>query len=230
MTFRIFIGVDRRQFVAFHVLSQSIMDHATVPVAITPLRLEAMPMQRTGLTDFTYSRFLVPHLAGYTGRALFLDADMLVQGDVRELAEIDMKGAALGIVPTEPKFEQAAVMLFDCAQLSHMTPEFVAREKLFDLAWAPHTVSLPARWHHPIGYAAPPKEPPALLHYTMGIPCFPETAESPYREEWAAAAKRTFSTVPWRDLMGTSVHAKQVGKHLVPKYATEATARKMEAA
>ena len=38
-------------------------------------------------TDFSCFRFAVPELAGFRGRAIYLDVDMLVLGDLRELWE-----------------------------------------------------------------------------------------------------------------------------------------------
>ena len=36
-------------------------------------------------TEFTYTRFLVPYLCGYQGKAIFIDCDMLCLGDIAEL-------------------------------------------------------------------------------------------------------------------------------------------------
>jgi hypothetical protein len=36
---------------------------------------------------FIYTRFLVPHLMGFSGRAIFIDGDMIVRGDIVELFE-----------------------------------------------------------------------------------------------------------------------------------------------
>ena len=41
-TFRIFIGYDKRETIAYHVLSQSIMENSSVPVSITPIKLEKL--------------------------------------------------------------------------------------------------------------------------------------------------------------------------------------------
>lgn len=42
-------------------------------------------------TPFSAFRFAVPELCGFKGRALYLDADMLVRADVRELLEMPLK-------------------------------------------------------------------------------------------------------------------------------------------
>ena len=36
-------------------------------------------------TDFSFSRFLVPHLMNFKGWAIFMDCDMLCQDDISEL-------------------------------------------------------------------------------------------------------------------------------------------------
>jgi lipopolysaccharide biosynthesis glycosyltransferase len=84
--------------------------------------------QRTG---FSYSRFCIPKLAGYQGKAIYMDADMLVFRDIRELWEIPFDGAKV-VIQQEVKFEevttqkvgapkkrkkQCAVMLLDCEHL-----------------------------------------------------------------------------------------------------------------
>ena len=37
--FKIFIGYDPREKIAFHVLSQSIIEHSSIPVSISPINL-----------------------------------------------------------------------------------------------------------------------------------------------------------------------------------------------
>jgi lipopolysaccharide biosynthesis glycosyltransferase len=69
------------------VLAHSIYKRASKPVSITPLVLSQLPIKRVGLTEFTYSRYLVPYLCGYEGLAIFMDADMLCLGDVHELVQ-----------------------------------------------------------------------------------------------------------------------------------------------
>ena len=87
----IFIGFDPRETVAFHVLSHSIQANASQPVMIAPIALHQLagefsrrrdPLQST---DFSFSRFLVPHLCGFAGWSLYLDCDMLMLDDVAKL-------------------------------------------------------------------------------------------------------------------------------------------------
>ena len=86
---KIFIGFDPREAVAYHVLTQSILDRASMPVSITPLALKNLDFKRkrdsSQSTDFSFTRFLVPYLCNYQGSAIFMDCDMLVQDDIAKL-------------------------------------------------------------------------------------------------------------------------------------------------
>jgi hypothetical protein len=76
---RIFVGHDPLQPVSTTVLVHSIISRASKPVCVTPLSLKTLPIKRRGLTEFTYSRFLVPYLCDYQGWSLFLDTDFVAE-------------------------------------------------------------------------------------------------------------------------------------------------------
>jgi hypothetical protein len=75
--------------VGWHVFAQSVIERSSLPIEIVPLGegfTAAVGGQRDGSNAFTYSRFLVPEICGFTGFALFCDgADMLVRSDIAEL-------------------------------------------------------------------------------------------------------------------------------------------------
>jgi len=100
--FRIFIGWDSGQPECAEVLAFSLRRHSSIPLEIRFLKLSELPFERPRdplqSTDFTYTRFLAPHLCDYEGRALFMDSDMLCLGDIRPLAEIDLDPFALRVV------------------------------------------------------------------------------------------------------------------------------------
>ena len=79
---RIYIGFDPRETIAYHVLCNSIMRKASGPVSFTPINKKNLPEFKRGIedgsTEFSFSRFLTPYLAGYQGQAVFMDCDMLV--------------------------------------------------------------------------------------------------------------------------------------------------------
>lgn len=214
---RIFIGYDPRQPLAYNVLQHSIARHASKPVAITPLILGQLPIQRRGLTEFTYSRFLVPWLCDFKGRALFLDADMAVQGDIAELLELETL-SAVSVMKQQERFEWASAMLFSCGQCLRLTPEFIddTNNGLFDLAWAPSVGEFPREWNHCVGYADPAEA--KLYHYTQGLPCFPETRGLPEDAAWDEERAAALRSVGWRELMGSSVHREPVLRRMLARY------------
>ncbi|EJM65086.1 LPS:glycosyltransferase [Pseudomonas sp. GM50] len=132
---RVFVGVDRSQLLAVPVLEYSIRRHTTAKVEVIPMLDLPVPVpldprngQRTG---FSFSRFCIPKLCEYKGKAIYMDADMLVMHDIRELWNIPFEGAKV-IIQEEVKFveetlqkvgapklrkKQCAVMLLDCANL-----------------------------------------------------------------------------------------------------------------
>ena len=134
---RVFVGADRSQLLAVKVLAHSIERHTQLPVDVQPMvdlpvRVPQDPLnwQRTG---FSFSRFCIPALAGYQGKALYLDADMLVFKDIAPLWNIPFDGAKVIIQEEIPedraqtnqkvgapkkRIKQCAVMLLDCDRLT----------------------------------------------------------------------------------------------------------------
>lgn len=218
---RVFIGFDQRQCVSLSVLAQSIYRQSSVPVAITPLVIEQLPLKRTGLTPFTFSRFLVPYLCNYEGWGLFLDADILLMDDIAKLfAFKDDKYAVMVSKDEKHKFEWASVMLFNCAKCQILTPEYIEEAAgLHTIAWAKDDEigDLPREWNHLVGYSDP-IENPKLIHYTQGMPAYPLLADSPYALEWAKEHKMMNTIASWEELMGNSVHACEIDGKRVPKY------------
>lgn len=76
------------------------------------------------LQSFTPLRFAVPELMGYAGRAVLIDPDIFALGDINELLERDMDGAAvlarrMAGDSRRPLHYTSSVMLMDCARLAH---------------------------------------------------------------------------------------------------------------
>lgn len=132
---RVYVGADRSQQLAISVLEYSIKRHTTAEVQVIPMMDLPVPKPkdpRNGKrTGFSFSRFCIPKLAGYRGKAVYMDADMMVFRDIRELWDIPFDGAKI-VIQKEVKFEeettsklgapkkrkkQCAVMLLDCGRL-----------------------------------------------------------------------------------------------------------------
>ena len=206
------IGYDPREAVAFSVLAYSIHARATQPVSIVPLMLT----QLTGLltrerhalqsTDFSFSRFLTPHLSDYAGWSVFMDCDMLMLDDIASLWALrDERYAVMVVkhdhVPRETskflgepqtKYEKknwSSVMLFNNAQCRALTPAYVNTAsglELHQFKWLDNDAligAVPDRWNHLVGYN-PPRSDAALVHYTLGGPYFAQYADCEYAQEW----------------------------------------------
>ncbi|MBS1219358.1 MAG: glycosyltransferase [Proteobacteria bacterium] len=210
----VYIGYDGREAAAFNVLAYSIHRRASAPVAIAPVMLsqlktifrrERHPLQST---DFSFSRFLTPHLSRYSGWSLFMDCDMLMLDDVAKIWALrDERYAVMVIkhqhVPKEErkflnepqtKYEKknwSSVMLFNNAHCRALTPEYVNTAsglELHQFKWLGNDNligALPSCWNHLVGYDAPRKDA-ALVHYTLGGPYFKEYSDCEYSQEWFA--------------------------------------------
>jgi hypothetical protein len=208
----VFIGVDPRQPIAYHVLCSSIQRRSSKPVALIPLLIDQLPITRVGLTDFTYARYIVPHLMGYQGKAVFLDSDMLVLGDIAELFDVKYD-TAVSVVPFDGKlgFERPSVMVFNCDLCRDLTPEYIdnpdSHPQSFE--WALSVGRLPMEWNHLVGYSQP-SDNVKLVHYTQGVPGYLECRMCEYSDEWFREKEIMNSHVSWLEIMGNSVHAQPV--------------------
>ena len=207
----VFIGYDPREAVAYHTCANSIIRHASQPVAIVPLALNLFDDYKETHTDgsnhFIYSRFLVPHLMEYTGHAIFIDGDMIVRSDIVELWKqrdvtkdvqvvkhnyrTRMTEKYLGAKNEDyPRKNWSSVILWNCNSFPNrrLTPDFVQQSTgsfLHRFTWlADERIGdLPREWNWlPDEYG--PNPDAKLLHYTLGTPCFHEFATTPMADEW----------------------------------------------
>jgi len=221
---RVFIGSDPRQIISYTVAAASFAFAAnTRPVTVSPIKIETLPMQRVGLTPFTFSRFMVPWLCDYQGFALFVDADVACVADPADLfsiAEYD-PSKAVWAVDTHPEFERAAVMLFNCGHPDNavLTPDYVSTANgMHQLRWTENIGWLDKRWNHLVGYDQP-RPDPAIIHYTMGVPCWEQTSDCEHADIWWLAHKAMNSAQDWTRIMGNSVHnGRDDAGNVVPLY------------
>ncbi|MDA8553790.1 hypothetical protein N9K98_01095 [Luminiphilus sp.] len=223
-TFRVFIGYDERQAVSYTALQHSILETASLPVSVTPLILNTLPITRRGLTPFTFSRFLVPWLCNYQGHALFLDADMFLVSDICEMTQYFNDDHAISVVRSIAQFEQSSVMLFNNAHPKNktLTPDFIQNtaENMHGLCWLDEADigEMDGKWNQLVGYQEC-QGVTGNLHFTMGVPAFPETSTSEFGQVWTDCAKRAIGvTKSWGEIMGPSVHSVQINGQHFPKY------------
>lgn len=207
---RVFIGTDPRQPIAYNVLANSILRHASQPVAITPLSLKTLPIKRRGLTEFTFSRFLVPYLCDFKGAALFLDADMVVTADIVELFAQANGEDSVQVNRDQERFEWPSAMLFNCEHCTALTSQYVdnPRNQLYDFAWAKSIGQFDSTWNKCVGYSEPGLDA-KLYHFTKGIPIWRETRGNVEDAVFHDAYKHMLHSVSHAELMGNSVHVRK---------------------
>ncbi|MBX3483944.1 hypothetical protein [Phenylobacterium sp.] len=215
----IYIGYDRQEVAAYHVLAQSLLERSSRPVRLTPVTLSSLapvfdrPAVSAQSTDFSFSRFLTPYLSGYQGWSLFMDCDMLARADIAELfALCDDRYAVmvcqhdyaprdavkfLGHVQAPyPMKNWSSVMLMNNARCRALTPEYVNTAsglELHQFKWLESEDligPLPLEWNWLVGeYDHNPAA--RIAHFTRGGPYFPDYADCDYADEWRAALART---------------------------------------
>lgn len=138
---RVYVGTDETQMVAVQVLEYSIRRFATRPVEVVPLLNLPVPMPKDPAnrprTGFSFARFLIPSLAGYRGKGIYVDADMLVFGDIADLWDTPI-GASKVLCTRQdappPTWKnnahfqpgrQMSVMLIDCEKCQWKIDEIV---------------------------------------------------------------------------------------------------------
>ena len=132
-TVRIYVGAAESEQLAFRVLEHSIKRHTGLEVEMRTIdnRLAPTPTDVRYLpyTNFSYGRFAIPKLAGYQGRAVYMDSDMIVFRDIGELWNTPFNGAKIlveKISPAADKEKLTAVMLMDCGALPWDPDEIIA--------------------------------------------------------------------------------------------------------
>lgn len=209
---RVFIGYDTKLPVLFNVLQHSIVTRSSEPVAITPIVLPQVraihDRERHPLasTEFSFTRFLAPHLCDFQGWSIFMDNDMLVLDDIAKLWALRDERYAVQCVkhihvPKEQtkflgekqtRYEKknwSSVMIFNNAKCKALTPEFVNTAsglELHQFKWLDNDETIgaiPHRWNHLVDYD-PPNKNVSLVHYTLGGPFYAATRNCEYAEEW----------------------------------------------
>ena len=203
---RIFIGWDSRFPEPADVLRYSLLKHASIPLEIHYLKLDELGLARQydplASTEFTYSRFLVPYLCNFRGKALFLDNDMLALGDVKEIDDLDMGPYALRVVQHDyspantikmygcpqtsyPRKNWSSMMLMDCAKLKLWTKRVVETQTgayLHRFQDIPDSLigEIPKTYNTLDWMDKSTK----LIHYTNGGPWFEEYRNHPHADVW----------------------------------------------
>jgi len=205
---KIFIGYDSRQKEAYEVCRWSMLKQ-NPNLEIYPLIKDKLPSisHVDGSTEFTYTRFLVPHIENYQGWALFCDCDFLWLCDPLELLKYADNEHAVHVVKHKeytvkssvkmdgvaqsnyPRKNWSSLILWNCAHRDNrlMTPMIIRNSTpswLHRFSWL-HNNSigeLPIEYNWLVGYYTDGS--PKALHYTDGGPWFPQYKDCEYANLW----------------------------------------------
>lgn len=218
---KVFIGFDSRETNAYSVCVRSMLATTKSELSVQRLDLKILREQklytrkheiRDGRlwdvisdapmsTEFAISRFLVPHLCGYEGWAVYCDCDFLWRADIAELFSLAREEYAVMVVKhyyspkTELKMDGqinqsyerknwSSLMLFNCGHPMNkwLSPERVNAQPgrhLHGFCWLADSEigQLPIEWNWL-------EHKPKAVHFTDGTPDLPGYENAAYADEW----------------------------------------------
>ena len=213
---KVFVGYDTREDIAYQVCKHSIKSKQ--PNAdVRPLKQQELrdagwytrPVDKLASTEFTFTRFLIPELTNFEGWAVFMDCDMILTTDIKELFDqADDKYAVMCVqhdyTPKEgtkmdgqkqtiyPRKNWSSVMLFNCGHPSNkvLTQDLVNEPEingayLHRFSWLKDEEigELDHTWNYLVG-VYDDIDTPNLIHYTEGGPWFENYRYCEFHELW----------------------------------------------
>ena len=205
---RVFVAATPSEWLPTQVLAQSIRETTHAPVEVTPIytlnRAIPAPKSRDNKprTPFSFQRFLIPEACGYSGRAIYLDSDMLVFHDIAQLWNHPLGGLSMQTVASgnDGRRGQFSVMLLDNEQLAWNIDDIVAQldsgqltyaRLMYDMCLAPSIgYDISPAWNSLERY-----EPgrTSLLHYTDMNTQPWVSLRNPVGHLWVACLRRAIS-------------------------------------
>jgi lipopolysaccharide biosynthesis glycosyltransferase len=216
---RVYVGWDSREDIAYQVCKKSIEALSTIPVKVIPLKQKQLRANgdywrdedKLASTEFTFTRFLIPHLNGYKGWALFVDCDFVFLKDIKRLFnQRNNKYAVMcaqhDYTPKEgtkmdgkqqtnyPRKNWSSMMLINCGHPSNQKLTIgVVNDKdttgayLHRFSWLDDSEigKISHSWNWLVGwYKEPDNGRPMALHYTEGGPWFSAYRDCEYANEY----------------------------------------------
>ena len=213
---KIFVGYDPREDIAYQVCKHSILSKQPAADVRTLVQQElrdagyySRPVDKLASTEFTFTRFLIPELTNFNGWALFMDCDMILTTDIKELfdqaddkyavmcvqhdytpkAGVKMDGQKQTIYPRK---NWSSVVLWNCGHKSNrkVTQDFVNDPEingayLHRFSWLKDKEigELDHTWNYLVG-VYDDIEKPKLIHYTEGGPWFENYRDTEFAQLW----------------------------------------------
>ena len=213
---KVFVGYDTREDMAYQVCKHSILAR-NKDVDVRPLKQQELrdtgwynrPIDKLASTEFTFTRFLIPELANFKGWAVFMDCDMILTTDIKELfdqaddryavmcvkhdykvkEEFKMDGQKQTIYPRK---NWSSVVLWNCGHPSNkVVDQDMVNEKELNGAYF-HRFNwlndeeigeLDHTWNYLVG-VYDDIEKPNIIHYTEGGPWFENYRDCEFNELW----------------------------------------------
>lgn len=222
---KIYIGYDAREDDAYRVCEYTLRRYSSIPLDISPICDQTSGYARAWReedgqkydlrdnkpfsTQFSFARFMVPHLMDYRGWALFVDCDFLFKGDVAELVSYIRPEHAVSVVKhdyqpahqvkmdgqVQQPYRQknwSSLILWNCGHRENrgLTMEDVNTQSgrwLHQFSWLnPDSIgSLPLEWNWLEGeYPTLPSV--KAVHMTNGGPWMHNWLNVKYASDWLA--------------------------------------------
>ena len=194
---------------------------ASIKKAITSLVWNFDPIILLFRSLYTFTRFLIPELCNFKGWALFMDCDMILKTDIKQLfdqaddqyavmcvqhdyspsATTKMDGQQQTVYPRK---NWSSVMLFNCGHKSNQTltqdlvnnPE-ITGAYLHRFSWLKdkEVGELSPEWNWLVGHYKEPEDgTPKLIHYTEGGPWFENMRDCEYDHVWKKEVINLYSS------------------------------------
>ena len=213
---KIFVGWDSREDIAYQVCKHSITSKQplaeVVPLKQPELREQGVywrEIDKLASTEFTFTRFLIPELTDFNGWALFMDCDMILTTDIKELFDQADDRYAVMCVQHDytvaegtkmdgqkqtvyPRKNWSSVMLINCGHPSNrsltkglVNDPSITGAYLHRFSWLKDKEigQLDHTWNYLVGVYDDIKKP-KLIHYTEGGPWFENYRDCEFHELW----------------------------------------------
>ncbi|XP_024979775.1 protein CDI-like isoform X2 [Cynara cardunculus var. scolymus] len=190
--FKIFVGYDPREDLAYQVCRYSILKRSSISVEVIPIKQSELRekkyywRERNKLesTEFSFTRFLTPFLANYEV--------MCVQHDYTPKEATKMDGVVQTVYPRK---NWSSMVLYNCSHLKNriLTPEVVNKESgayLHRFQWLEDDEigSVPFVWNFLVGHNQVVNGDldtfPKAIHYTSGGPWFEAWRDCEFGDLW----------------------------------------------
>ena len=213
---KVFIGYDPKEDIAYEVCKHSILSRSA-ETDVRPLKQHELrnsgfynrKVDKLASTEFTFTRFLIPELTNFSGWALFIDCDMLLTTDIKELFDkaddryavmcvhhdykvtksVKMDGHQQTIYPRK---NWSSMVLWNCEHPSNklVTKDFINNPNingayLHRFSWLKDEEigQIGHEWNYLVG-VYDDIEKPKIIHYTEGGPWFENYSYCDFHEEW----------------------------------------------